>query len=82
MLTAIGLGHSLAQGNVILSLGRQNTTQEIDSVVKIFEKTVARLRGVSPMWDDFQRGLADSLIKPRDALQGAAGILPAESGNA
>jgi cysteine desulfurase len=79
VLTAIGLGHSLAQGNVILSLGRENTTEEIDSVVDTFEKAVARLRSVSPMWDDFQRGLADSLIKPRDGRQGAAGILPAES---
>jgi cysteine desulfurase len=79
VLTAIGLGHSLAQGNVILSLGRENTTAEIDSVVKIFEKTVARLRSLSPLWDDFQRGLADSLIKARETRQGAACILPAES---
>src|SRR6266705_5024048 len=74
-----GVSHSLAQGNVILSLGRENTAEEIDFVVNIFEKAVARLRNVSPLWDDFQRGLADSLIKPRDALQRAAGILPAES---
>ena len=82
VLTAIGLGHSLAQGNIILSLGRENTAEEIDFVVKIFAKAVDKLRSMSPMWDDFQRGLADSLIKPRYALQGAAGILPAESDDA
>ena len=67
VLTAIGLDHSLALGNVILSLGRENTAEEIGFVVKIFAKAVAKLRSMSPMWDDFQRGLADSLIKPRDA---------------
>ena len=76
VLTAIGLGHSLAQGNVILSLGRENTAEEIDFVVDRFAKTVARLRNTSPMWDDFQRGLADSLIQPRDARLAARAAKP------
>jgi cysteine desulfurase len=65
VLTAIGLDHSLAQGNVILSPGRDNTTEEIDSVIETFGKVVSRLRGMSPLWDAFQRGEIDSLIKPR-----------------
>jgi len=77
VLTAIGLGHSLAQGNVLLSLGRENTTEEIDFVVDKFARAVARLRSLSPLWEDFQRGLADSLIKPRDARQTAAAAKPA-----
>ena len=77
VLTAIGLDHSLAQGNVILSLGRENTSEEIDFVVKIFAKAVARLRSMSPLWDDFQRGLADSLIKPRNARLAATAAKPA-----
>ena len=76
VLVAIGLGHSLAQGNIILSLGRENTTEEIEFVVNVFEKAVARLRSMSPMWDDFQRGLADSLIKPRDARLAATAAKP------
>src|SRR5437667_5653138 len=48
VLVAIGLGHSLAQGNIILSLGRENTTEEIEFVVNVFEKAVARLRSMSP----------------------------------
>jgi len=76
VLTAIGLGHSLAQGNVILSLGRENTAEEIDFVVDRFAKAVARLRNTSPMWDDFQRGLADSLIQPRDARLAARAAKP------
>src|SRR5213075_316783 len=55
VLTAIGLGHSLAQGNVMFSLGRENTAEEIDFVVPRFAKAVATLRSMSPMWDDFQR---------------------------
>jgi len=82
VLIAIGLSHALAQGNVMLSLGRENTAEEMNSVVGIFSEAVARLRSMSPTWDDFQRGLADSLITPRDTRQRAAGILPAESDDA
>jgi len=71
VLMAIGLAHSLAQGNLILSLGRDNTAEDIEFAVKMFEKTVAKLRSMSPFWDDFQQGLADSLIKPRNSPLGA-----------
>jgi cysteine desulfurase len=77
VLAAIGLAHPLAQGNVILSLGRENTMEEIDLVVKLFARAVARLRSGSPMWDDFQRGRADSLIRPRDARLTATAGKPA-----
>ncbi|PYM11222.1 MAG: cysteine desulfurase NifS [Verrucomicrobia bacterium] len=69
VLTAIGLDHSLAQGNVILSLGKDNTAEEIDYAVETFAQVAAKLRGMSPMWDEFQRGLVDSLIHPRKKLR-------------
>ena len=65
VLSAIGLDHGLAQGNIILSLGKDNTEQEIDYVVETFEKVVAKLRGMSPTWDEFQKGLINSVVKPR-----------------
>ena len=65
VLTAIGLDYSLAQGNIIFSLGKDNTAGEIDYVIETFTQVAARLRGLSPMWDEFQRGLVDSLINPR-----------------
>jgi cysteine desulfurase len=72
VLIAIGLSHALAQGNVILSLGRENTGEEMNSVARIFSETVVRLRSVSPMWDDFKRGLANSLVTPRECVAAAA----------
>ncbi len=64
VLAAIGLDHALAQGNLILSLGKDNTSEEIDYFVTTFAQVVEKLRGMSPMWADFQRGVIDSVIQP------------------
>lgn len=64
VLAAIGLDHALAQGNLILSLGKDNTAEEMDYVVETFAKIVDQLRNMSPMWDEFQRGAAASHISP------------------
>ena len=62
VLSAIGLDHALAQGSIILSLGQDNTEEEIDYVVETFAKIVTKLRGLSPMWDEFERGAIGSAI--------------------
>ena len=67
VLSAIGLDHALAQGNLILSLGKDNTGEEMDYVVEAFSRIVTRLRGMSPIWDEFQKGIIDSAIAPRRA---------------
>ena len=64
VLAAIGLDHALAQGNIIMSLGKDNTEEDIDYVVETFGKIVTKLRGMSPMWDEFERGIIDSVINP------------------
>ena len=64
VLGAIGLDHALAQGNIIMSLGKDNTADDIDYVVEAFGKIVVKLRGMSPMWDEFQKGIIDSVIAP------------------
>ena len=65
VLGAIGLDHALAQGNIIMSLGQDNTDEDIDYVVESFAtKVVAPLRAMSPMWDEFERGVIDSVISP------------------
>jgi len=64
VLAAIGLDHALAQGNLILSLGKDNTEEDMDYVVETFAKIVDKLRTMSPMWDEFQRGVIDSVINP------------------
>lgn len=64
VLAAIGLDHALAQGNLIMTLGKDNTEEEMDYVVATFARIVEKLRGMSPMWDEFQRGIIDSVISP------------------
>ncbi|MCC6235546.1 MAG: cysteine desulfurase [Verrucomicrobiales bacterium] len=64
VLAAIGLDHALAQGNLIMTLGRDNTAEEMDYVVDEFSRIVEKLRGMSPMWDEFQRGIIDSVVAP------------------
>jgi cysteine desulfurase len=62
VLTAIGLEHSLAQGNIIISIGKDNTEAEIDHAASTLPKIVQKLRSMSPVWDDFQKGLVTSQI--------------------
>ncbi len=52
VLSAIGLEHSLAQGAVILSLGKDNTEEEIDYVIETLPKIVTKLRRMSPGWKE------------------------------
>ncbi len=75
VLEAIGLDCSLARSNVIMSLGRENTQDEIDYVIDLFVKIVDKLRGMSPLWDEFKRGEIESAIEssPRGSASGGAG---------
>ena len=62
VLKAIGLPVELAKGSVRLSLGRENTMEEIEKVIEVFPKIVERLRGLSPLWGDYKKGLRKSVI--------------------
>ena len=55
-LAAIGLDAALARGNVLLSLGRDNTAEEIAQVLDLMPKQIAKLRALSPEWAAFQAG--------------------------
>jgi cysteine desulfurase len=56
VLSAMGVEHSQALGAIILSLGKDNTAEEIDYVIDSLPKLVDRLRGMSPAWDEFKKG--------------------------
>jgi cysteine desulfurase len=62
VLAAIGLDHALARGSVIVTLGKDNTEEEMDAVAETFAAIVAKLRAMSPAWDEFKRGLVGSVI--------------------
>jgi len=49
-LLAIGLDSALAKGNVILSLGRDSTPDDIAHVLDTIPGQVAKLRAMSPAW--------------------------------
>jgi cysteine desulfurase len=64
VLSAIQLDHALAQGNIIMSLGKDNTVEDVDYVIDVFAKIVDKLRNMSPMWKEFEEGVIDSVVKP------------------
>ena len=53
MLLAIGLPHEIAHGSLRLSLSEENTLEQADKVVDALKEIVARLRSMSPLYDDF-----------------------------
>lgn len=67
VLQAMGVDHALAQGSVLFSFGEASTEAEVERLLEVLPKTVTKLRGLSPMWDEFERGLIDSVIRPRSA---------------
>ena len=50
-LAAIGLDATLAKGNVLFSLGRDSSTDDIAYVLEVIPKQVEKLRTMSPTWD-------------------------------
>jgi cysteine desulfurase len=53
VLIAIGLSHELAHGSLRMTLGKQNTDEDIDYVLDVLPKIVARRREMSPLWDEY-----------------------------
>ncbi|MFQ5711764.1 MAG: cysteine desulfurase NifS, partial [Candidatus Geothermarchaeales archaeon] len=49
VLLAIGLPRELAHGSLLLTLGRQNTDEDVKRVLEVLPKTVKRLRTISPL---------------------------------
>jgi cysteine desulfurase len=50
VLNAMGVDPALAQGSVRFSLGRENTEEEIDYVLKVLPPIIERLRAMSPLY--------------------------------
>ncbi|MFH2028711.1 MAG: cysteine desulfurase NifS [Nanoarchaeota archaeon] len=50
VLTAIGLDPVDAHGSLRLSLGKDNTAEEVDYVIDELAKIVEKLRAISPLW--------------------------------
>ncbi len=57
VLLAIGVSHEHANGSVRLSLCEENTLEEADYVVDSLVAIVKRLRDMSPLYEDFLKGV-------------------------
>ncbi|MBP3620370.1 MAG: cysteine desulfurase NifS [Lachnospiraceae bacterium] len=55
VLLAIGLPHEIAHGSLRLTLGHENTKEDIDYVIDNLKRIVERLRNMSPLYEDFIR---------------------------
>lgn len=56
VLLAIGRKHEEAHGSLRLTLSEENTREELDVVVEEVKQIVARLRDMSPLYEDFVKG--------------------------
>lgn len=55
VLLAIGLPHEIAHGSLRLTVGEENTMEEMDYVVDKVKEIVQKLRDMSPLYEDFMR---------------------------
>ena len=57
VLMAIGISHELANGSLRMSLDESNSLDDLDYAVDTLKDIVARLREMSPLYADAQRGV-------------------------
>ncbi|MEB1814983.1 cysteine desulfurase NifS [Adlercreutzia mucosicola] len=62
VLLAIGLPHEIAHGSLRMTLGRDTTREDVDFAVDSLKATLANLRMMSPLYEDFQHGKVASVI--------------------
>ena len=57
VLLAIGLPHEIAHGSLRLSIGDFTTEEEVDYVLEVLGPIVQRLREMSPLYEEVERGV-------------------------
>ena len=58
VLLAIGLPHEIAHGSLRLTLGEQNTEEDVDYVIETVTDVVKTLRSMSPVWENGKPNLS------------------------
>ena len=53
MLLSIGLPHEIAHGSLRMTVGAENTMEEMDRTVEAIKEIVGKLREMSPLYEDF-----------------------------
>lgn len=57
VLRAIGRNDELAHSSIRFSIGRFNTEEEVEFVVDLLIKKIAKLRDISPLWEMYKQGV-------------------------
>ena len=63
VLLSLGLSHEVAHGSLRVSLGDENTEEDVDKIIEVLPKVVARLRDMSPLWDKFIKDPENNMPK-------------------
>lgn len=63
VLLAMGLCHEIAHGSVRMTLGRDNTEEDIDYVLEVLPPIVERLREMSPLYRQERRECQECTLK-------------------
>jgi cysteine desulfurase len=63
VLLAIGRPHEVAHGSLRLTLDQDTTQEEIDETVQAVIEVVERLRAMSPVWEELQKGVRNYVIQ-------------------
>lgn len=58
VLMAIGLPHEIAHGSLRLTLGEQNTEEDVDYIIETVIDVVKTLRSMSPVWENGKPNLS------------------------
>ena len=62
VLLAIGRVHDVAHGSLRLTLGRENTPEDVEYIISAVKDVVAYLRSFSPVWRDLENGKTPHLL--------------------
>ena len=55
VLLALGLSHEVAHGSLRISLGHNNTEEDIDYILEVLPKITKTLRNMSPLWEKVEK---------------------------
>lgn len=65
VLIAMGLSHEIAQGSVRMTLGKDNTEEDIDYVLEVLPPIVERLRAMSPLYNKPDEGKCEECTQKK-----------------
>ena len=63
VLLAIGRPHEVAHGSLRLTLNEENTQADVEEILRAVPQVVDYLRGISPVWDELQKGEKQYVIQ-------------------